>query len=270
MKGGSTRANLCGPRVVVGGSPQNTLERDDTNARGDARMRGRPSSDSFKRRTIQSTAALVIRRERFIVRTMSEESNPVEPSPMEAVVSGDAATSSEATETEVPADVPTNVDPLAEAQAEVARLKNLWLRAVADTDNLRKRTRREVDDARRNGREDMLRTLLPVFDNLERAIDSAGRATDIKAVADGLVMVQRQFGEALGREGIARVAAVGQPFDPGMHEAIQHVESAEHAPGMDLAEVQAGYRQGDRLLRAAMVIVAKAKSETSPASDVTS
>jgi molecular chaperone GrpE len=152
-------------------------------------------------------------------------------------------------------------DPLAQAQAEAARMKDAWIRSAADFDNFRKRTRKEVEEARRNGREDLLRAVLPVFDNLERAIQSALRSKDVKAVADGLAMVQRQFVESLGREGIARVATVGHPFDPGVHEAIQQVETADHAPGTVLAEVQPGYTQGDRLMRAAMVVVAKAKHD---------
>jgi molecular chaperone GrpE len=151
-------------------------------------------------------------------------------------------------------------DPLADARAETAKMKDAWLRTAADFDNFRKRTRKEMDDARRGGREDLLRAVLPVFDNLERAIQSAQRSSDVKAMADGLAMVQRQFVESLAREGIARVPTVGQPFDPGVHEAIQQVETADHAPGTVLAEVQPGYTQGDRLLRAAMVVVAKAKS----------
>ncbi|HEX3344559.1 MAG TPA: nucleotide exchange factor GrpE [Polyangiaceae bacterium] len=150
-------------------------------------------------------------------------------------------------------------DPLADAQAEAARLKDAWMRSAADFDNFRKRTRKEIEDARRTGREDLLRAVLPVFDNLERAIQSALRTKDVKAVADGLTMVQRQFVEALGREGIARVPTVGQPFDPSVHEAIQQVETSEHAPGTVLAEVQPGYTQGERLMRAAMVVVAKPK-----------
>jgi len=151
-------------------------------------------------------------------------------------------------------------DPLADARAETAKMKDAWLRTAADFDNFRKRARKEMDDARRNGREDLLRAVLPVFDNLERAIQSAQRTSDVKAMADGLAMVQRQFVEALGREGISRVPTVGQPFDPGVHEAIQQVETSDHPPGTVLAEVQPGYTQGERLMRAAMVVVAKAKS----------
>ncbi len=151
-------------------------------------------------------------------------------------------------------------DPLAEAQAEARRMKDNWLRSAADFDNFRKRTRKDVEDARRSGREDLLKAVLPVFDNLERAIQSAQRSADVKAVTDGLSMVQRQFVESLAREGIARVPTVGQAFDPSVHEAIQQVETSDHEPGTVLAEVQPGYTQGERLVRAAMVVVAKAKS----------
>jgi molecular chaperone GrpE len=152
-------------------------------------------------------------------------------------------------------------DPLEKAQAEVARLKDLWMRTAADFDNFRKRTRRELEDARRNGREDLLKAVLPVFDNLERAIQSSQRATDVKAVADGLTMVLKQFNDSLARAGIQKVPTVGHPFDPSVHEAIQQVETSEHPPGVVMAEVQSGYVQGDRLTRAAMVVVSKGKSE---------
>ena len=152
-------------------------------------------------------------------------------------------------------------DKLAEVQAEAARLKDALLRTAADFDNFRKRTRRELEEARRNGREDLLRALLPVFDNLERAIQSAQRTSDVKAMTEGLTMVQRQFTDSLGREGIARIPTIGRPFDPGVHEAIQQVETTEHDPGTVIAEVQPGYTQGERLLRAAMVVVARGKSD---------
>jgi len=138
-------------------------------------------------------------------------------------------------------------------------VKDALLRTAADFDNFRKRSRREMDEARRGGREDLLRVLLPVFDNLERAIHSAQRSSDVKAMTEGLAMVQRQFVDALGREGIARIITVGRAFDPGVHEAIQQVETSDHPPGTIIAEVQPGYTQGERLLRAAMVVVARPK-----------
>ena len=105
----------------------------------------------------------------------------------------------------------------------------------------------------------MLKEFLPVFDNLERGIQSAQRATEVKPVADGLNMVLRQFIDTLGRVNITKVPTVGNEFDPTVHEAIQQVETDEHAPGTIVAEVQPGYIQGDRLVRPAMVVVAKAK-----------
>jgi len=148
-------------------------------------------------------------------------------------------------------------DPVAEARAEVGRIRDQLLRTAADYDNFRKRTRREVEDAQKRGREELLRELLPVFDNLERAVVHAGQASDAKAVADGVGMVLKQFADTLGKVGIKRVATVGSPFDPTQHEAIQQLETDEHPAGTIVAEVQPGYAMGDRLVRAAMVVVSK-------------
>jgi molecular chaperone GrpE len=149
---------------------------------------------------------------------------------------------------------------LRDARDEAARLKEAWMRTAADFDNFRKRTRKELDDARRSGREDLLRELLPVFDNLERGMQSAKQATDVKAVVDGLGMILKQFVETLGRGGISKIPTVGVPFDPAVHEAIQQVETSDQPPGTVVAEVQPGYMAGDRLARAAMVVVAKPKA----------
>jgi len=158
-------------------------------------------------------------------------------------------------------------DPLADAKAEAQKNKEMWMRTAADFDNFRKRTRREVDEARRGGREEMVKELLPVFDNLERAIQSAQRAQEVKAVADGLNLILRQFIDTLGRSNITKIPSVGQQFDPSLHEAIQQVETDEHTPGTIVAEVQPGYMQGDRLVRAAMVVVAKPKAAKSDEGD---
>ena len=152
-------------------------------------------------------------------------------------------------------------DPLADARAEIAKLKDAYMRTAADFDNYRKRSRREVDDARKSGREELLKEILPVFDNLERAIQSAQKATEVKAVAEGVAMVGKQFDATIARLQIVRVPTVGSMFDPSVHEAIQQVETNDHPPGTVVAEVQPGYASGDRLVRAAMVVVAKPKSE---------
>ena len=182
----------------------------------------------------------------------SEEAGPAKQA--EGAESADAA----AEETAAPAPV----DPVVEAKAEALRFKEQWMRSAADFDNFRKRSRKELEDTRKSGREELLKDLLPVFDNLERAMTSAERATEVKPVSDGLKMVLRQFTDTLGRSGITKVPTVGNLFDPGLHEAIQQVETDEHPAGTVVAEVQPGYLQGDRLVRAAMVVVAKPKPTT--------
>lgn len=148
-------------------------------------------------------------------------------------------------------------DPEAELRSEIGRLKEQLLRTLADFDNYRKRSRREIADAERAAREDQLRELLPVFDNLERASQHAAGSADVNSLAEGIQMVIRQFADALSRIGAERVVTVGQAFDPTVHEAIQHLETQEHPPGVIAAEVLAGYRMGDRLVRPALVVVAK-------------
>jgi molecular chaperone GrpE len=149
-------------------------------------------------------------------------------------------------------------DPLAQARADADAFRDKFLRTAADFDNYRKRARRDTEEAERRSRETLLRELLPVFDNLERAVTHAAHATDAKAVVDGVRMVLRQFLDTLDRVGIRRVPTVGAAFDPNLHEAIQQLETVEQAPGTIVAEVQAGYQMGERLIRAAMVVVAKA------------
>jgi molecular chaperone GrpE len=169
---------------------------------------------------------------------------------------------SAATEAAVPVEPaapaePTTEERYANALAEVAKLRDQLLRTAADFDNYRKRTRREVDDAQKRGKETTVKDLLPVFDNFERAITHAESTGEAKSVAEGLRIVLKQFLDTLEKMGIQRISAVGQPFDPSIHEAIQHMESADHPAGVVLYDVQPGYRMGDHLVRAAMVVVSK-------------
>ncbi|WP_437306911.1 nucleotide exchange factor GrpE [Sorangium sp. So ce388] len=162
----------------------------------------------------------------------------------------------------------TPEDKLGEVQAEAARMREQLLRTAADFDNFRKRSRREVEEAQRRGRESILKDLLPVFDNLERAASHAENAPDVKSVAEGVRIVAKQFVDTLERMGIKRIAAVGKPFDPSVHEAIQQIESTEHPAGVVIAEVQPGYMLGDYLIRAAMVVVSKGSpGESTPAAN---
>jgi molecular chaperone GrpE len=193
-----------------------------------------------------------------------QEGEATQASADEAGLSPDKAADTPPTGAEGPDDSPIAVDPLTLAQEEAAQFKDKLLRTLADFDNFRKRTRREVDDARRAGRDQLLKELLPVFDNLERAVEHALRGAagegEWKGLGEGISLVVRQLKDTLGRLGIERIEALGQAFDPALHEAIQHLETDDHAPGTVAAEVQAGYREGERLVRPALVVVAKAKT----------
>jgi molecular chaperone GrpE len=167
------------------------------------------------------------------------------------------------------ADAPRPTPELDQLKAKVTALEgekkeqhNQLLRTAADFDNYRKRTRKEIEDARLKAREDVLREILPVVDNLERAVASA---TESSAVLDGVKLVLRQFGSALDKFEVKSFVAVGQPFDPMRHEAISQVETADHPPGTIATEMQKGYLMGGKLLRPAMVGVAKAPSAPPPA-----
>ena len=141
--------------------------------------------------------------------------------------------------------------------AERDQLRDQLLRTAADFDNYRKRTRKEIEDARTRGREDAVKDVLPVFDNLERAVTAATSAQTIESVVEGVKMVLKLFEDTSERMGLSRVKSVGERFDPTVHEAIQQQETDEHAPGTILTEVVPGYMIGQRLIRAAMVVVAR-------------
>ena len=163
---------------------------------------------------------------------------------------------------------PDSTPPEGEAdalKAERDRFREQLMRTAADFDNFRKRTKRDLEEAKQRGRDDLIRELLPVFDNLERANQSAEVATDVRSVIDGVRMVLKMFEDTAERIGLTRVKTIGERFDPNAHEALQQVDSAEHAPGTIVAEIAAGYRVGERLVRPAMVVVARKPAEPKPA-----
>jgi molecular chaperone GrpE len=147
------------------------------------------------------------------------------------------------------------------AKLEVEKKENFdkYLRAVADLENYRKRNKRDLDDARAEAKTKVLKEMLPVVDNLERAVEHAEKSQDPGAVVDGIRLVLRQFLTAFERVDVTPVDAANQPFDPNLHEAISQQETDEFPPGTVVTVLQRGYRLGDRLLRPALVVVAKAK-----------
>ncbi len=129
------------------------------------------------------------------------------------------------------------------------------LRTAADFENFKKRAKKDIDEGAQKGREAILKEILPVIDNLERALKHA--ASD-DPLAQGVRMVEKQFLAALEKFGITRFSGVGQAFDPAMHDAIQQIETDEYPPGAVAQDFASGYLQNGKLLRAAMVGVAKA------------
>ncbi|MEK6606613.1 MAG: nucleotide exchange factor GrpE, partial [Myxococcota bacterium] len=178
------------------------------------------------------------------------------------------------------APVSGKVEPLATAEAAAepafeerlaaleAEKKETWdrlLRTAADLDNFRKRARRDVTEAVERGREEVLREVLPVADNLERALAHAGEADG--PLLEGVRMVQRQLLQALERFDIRPYDSVGLAFDPERHEALSQEETDATPPGTIVREFQRGYRHGARVVRPAMVVVARAAAPQAADSD---
>jgi molecular chaperone GrpE len=150
-------------------------------------------------------------------------------------------------------------DQLAAAEKEKKDNWDRYLRAAADLENLRKRQKREVEDAKFETKNKVLKEMLPVVDNLERAIEHASKGDEKNPIVEGVQLVLRQFTTAFERLDVTAIDAMGQPFDPNLHEAISQQES-DQAPGTVVTVLQRGYRAGERLLRPALVVVAKAKA----------
>lgn len=131
------------------------------------------------------------------------------------------------------------------------------LRAAAEAENTRRRLQREKEEAVAYAATAFARDMLQVADNLDRALASLPDDPALKPLADGLEAVRRELAQLFERHGITRVAAVGLPLDPMNHQAMVEVDS-EAEPGTVVAELQAGYRMKDRLLRPALVSVARA------------
>lgn len=140
-------------------------------------------------------------------------------------------------------------------EQEKKDLHDRLLRTAADFENYKKRAKKEMDDAANRGREQLLKELLPALDNLTRALQHAP-AGDPLAV--GVQQTEKLLLQALEKFGVTRFESVGKPFDPSVHDAIQQVETSEMPAGTVAQEFAPGYLLGQRLLRPAMVAVAKA------------
>ena len=154
----------------------------------------------------------------------------------------------------------------AQAIQDADKFRDAALRAEAEMQNVRRRAEREVEHAVKYGVEKILQNLLPVMDSLEKAIESAEQAgadtEATQAIIEGMGLCQRLFLDVLTKEGVAVVDPHGEPFNPNLHQAISMVENAEVEPNSVVAVVQKGYQLNSRLVRPAMVMVAKSTNRS--------
>jgi molecular chaperone GrpE len=164
-------------------------------------------------------------------------------------------------------------DPVAEAQREAAEFKDKLLRTLAEMENLRKRTEREVADARLYGIASFARDVLGVSDNMDRALQALDTElrekadAAVKALLDGVELTERELHKVLEKHGVRKFSPQGEKFDPNVHQAMFEVESGDAPPGHVAQVIQAGYMIGDRVLRPALVAVAKAAKRQAAAND---
>jgi molecular chaperone GrpE len=177
---------------------------------------------------------------------------------------------------EQPAAQTAEPDPFAvieKLNAENGELKDRLLRALAEMENLRRRTEREVADARAYGVANLARDMLSVADNLARAVESfpaeerAAADTALKALIEGVELTERDLHAALGRHGVTKLSPEGEKFDPNFHQAMYEVPNDSLPAGSVADVVQSGWKIGERVLRPALVAVSKGGPKAAPKSD---
>ncbi len=146
-------------------------------------------------------------------------------------------------------------------QEELQILEDKYLRLAAEFENYKRRAQRDQSDSIRFGNESLLNNLLPIIDNLERAIQCAKDAGTSGPLLEGVELTHKQFLETVGKVGVRQICSKGNHFDPALHQAVTQVESEKMAPNTVVEEFQKGYFLHDRILRPAMVSVAKEKSD---------
>jgi len=182
----------------------------------------------------------------------AEAEEQVTEQPQEAVAEATAPTAT--TEGD---EITTLQTQLQEKEAEAKANYDLFLRERADLENFKRRMQREKSEALRFANEPVIRDLLPIIDNLERAVAHAQGGGNSQPLIEGVSLVLRSFLEMLEKHGVSRISAKGQSFDPAKHEAMAQVESVEVEPNTVVDEYAPAYLLHGRLLRPALVTVAK-------------
>lgn len=179
-----------------------------------------------------------------------QDLEPISDVPVEVVSAEESTTEQAAPEKEQ--------TPLEKAQTEATHWKEIALRSAAELDNFRKRTAKERQDAVKYANGSLLESLLPVIDNFEFGLQAAKMEGENSPVLLGMSMVQKQLIDFLKENGVEEIPAVGQKFDPNVHDAVSQQPTADAPEGTILSQLRKGYRLRDRLLRPASVVVAAA------------
>ena len=157
----------------------------------------------------------------------------------------------------LPEDVRILRDRCEEAEKRADEEHDNFLRTLAEFTNYRRRSREELDQARRFASEDFIIRLLPILDNFDRAIKAAEEIGDFNALHGGVILILRQLQDLLEKEGVQPIEAVGQQFDPNVHEAVMRADTDDYPDNTIVEEFQRGYTLGDKVVRPSMVKVAR-------------
>jgi len=153
-------------------------------------------------------------------------------------------------------------DILVKKDKEIRQLQDRILRMAAEMENMRKRLERERSDGISFANEYLIRELLPVIDNLERAVQHGEKDTNCQSLLEGVRMTLKNMGDVLGRFGCTSFESLGKPFDPKYHEAVMQQESTEYPEKTVIQELQKGFTLHDRLVRPAMVVVSRSSQDS--------
>ena len=153
---------------------------------------------------------------------------------------------------------PSDTEDLDDIRHQRDNYEDLLLRKTAEFENYRRRTERERVELSNAAASDLIMELLPLLDDLERALEAESESPEATAYRDGVKLIHHQLLELLRKRGVTLIEALGHPFDPNFHQAVLHETSTEHSDGEVTAELRRGYLLGKRLLRPTMVKVAKA------------
>jgi len=163
-----------------------------------------------------------------------------------------------------PAAPPTDLELLTRKAAERDEFLERMQRMKADTQNFKNRLAKDFETQRAYATQGLVTDLLPVLDNLDRAIEAAEKDSDGSGLLDGVRLVRQQALKVLANHGVEPIPALGGPFDPAEHEAVMQMPSESHRPGTVIEEVQKGYRMKERVVRPSKVIVAAPPPEPAP------